>query len=103
MRMRFGAAGSLVLVALLASLIALGPAAESAGAVKLTFIGDSKAAGIEFSRKAKRLLARGNDVRRDLKVCRRLVAPSCSPTTTSHRAPRWRRSGTTVPASAGCS
>ena len=39
--------------------------------MKLTFIGDSKAAGIEFSRKAKRLLSRGNDVRRDLRVCRR--------------------------------
>ena len=56
----------------------LGPAAGSAGAVKLTFIGDSKAAGIEFSTKAKRLLRRGHDVRRDLKVCRRLVAPSCA-------------------------
>ena len=43
----------------------------SAGAVKFTFIGDSKAAGIEFSKKAKRLLRRGHDVRRDLKVCRR--------------------------------
>src|SRR5262245_57962322 len=78
MRMRSGVAGSLVLVTLLAALVALGPAAESASAVKLTFIGDSKAAGINFSRKAKRLLARGNDVRRDLRVCRRLVAPSCA-------------------------
>ena len=46
-------------------------------AVKLTYIGDSKAAAIEFSPTAKRLLARGHTVRRDLKVCRRLVAPSC--------------------------
>ena len=102
MRMRFGVAGTLLLVALLAAL-ALGPAAESAGAVKLTFIGDSKAAGIEFSRKAKRLLARGNDVRRDLKVCRRLVAPSCDYRRASYRAPRWRRSDTTAPGWAGCS
>jgi hypothetical protein len=61
----------------LGALVALGPAAGSAGAVRLTFIGDSKAAGIEYSPQAKRLLARGHIVRRDLKVCRRLVAPSC--------------------------
>jgi hypothetical protein len=78
MRTRSGVAGPLVLVALLAALAALGPGAGSAGAVKLTFIGDSKAAAIEFSRKAKRLLSRGHDVRRDLRVCRRLVAPSCA-------------------------
>ena len=78
MRMRSGVAGPLVLVALVAGLVALGPAAEPASAVKLTFIGDSKAAAIEFSRKAKRLLSRGHDVRRDLRVCRRLVAPSCA-------------------------
>jgi hypothetical protein len=77
MRLRLPVAGP-VLVAVVAALIALGPASGSAGAVKLTFIGDSKAAAIEFSTKAKRLLSRGHDVRRDLKVCRRLVAPSCS-------------------------
>jgi hypothetical protein len=77
MSARFGVAGPLVLVGVLAAAIALGPAAEPAAAVKLTFIGDSKAAAIEFSRKAKRLLARGHDVRRDLKVCRRLVSQSC--------------------------
>jgi hypothetical protein len=77
MRLRRGAAGSFALVAVLAALAALGPAAGSADAVRFTFIGDSKAAGIEFSRKAKRLLSRGHDVRRDLKVCRRLVAQSC--------------------------
>ncbi len=78
MRARSGVAGPLLLVVLLAALTALGPGAGSAGAVKLTFIGDSKAAAIEFSRKAKRLLSRGHDVRRDLRVCRRLVAPSCA-------------------------
>ena len=69
--------GSL-LVAMVVALIALGPAVGSAGAVKLTFIGDSKATAINYSAKAKRLLSRGHDVRRDLRVCRRLVAPSCS-------------------------
>jgi hypothetical protein len=68
---------TLLLAAVLAALVALGPAAGSAGAVKLTFLGDSKAAGIEYSAQAKRLLARGHNVRRDLKVCRRLVAQSC--------------------------
>jgi hypothetical protein len=77
MRGRSGVGRRLALAALLAALVAVGPAVGSAGAVKLTFIGDSKAAGIEFSPKAKRLLSRGNDARRDLKVCRRLVAPSC--------------------------
>ena len=68
---------TLLVACVLAALVALGPAAGSAGAVKFTFIGDSKAAGIEFSAQAKRLLARGHIVRRDLKVCRRLVAQSC--------------------------
>lgn len=74
MRARFGVAGPL----LLAAAVALGPAAEPASAVKLTFIGDSKAAAINYSAKAKRLLSRGHEVRRDLRVCRRLVAPSCA-------------------------
>ena len=77
MRVRFGVAGPLVLVGVLAAAAALGPAAEPASAVKLTFIGDSKAAAINYSTKAKRLLSRGHDVRRDLKVCRRLVSQSC--------------------------
>ncbi|MGH3040731.1 MAG: hypothetical protein ACRDNG_03150 [Gaiellaceae bacterium] len=78
MRKRLGVAGlPLLLVAILAALVALGPAAASADAVKLTFIGDSKVAMIEYSPRAKRLLSRGHDARRDLKVCRRLVAPSC--------------------------
>jgi hypothetical protein len=77
MRLRLPAVAGPVLVAVVAAVIALGPASGSAGAVRLTFIGDSKAAAIEFSTRAKRLLARGHDVRRDLKVCRRLVAPSC--------------------------
>ena len=77
MRRRAGI-GRLILVGLVTALAALGPAVASADAVRFTFIGDSKAAAIEFSPPAQRLLARGNIVRRDLKVCRRLVAPSCS-------------------------
>jgi hypothetical protein len=67
----------LVLSAVVAAVVALGPAVESADAYGVTVIGDSKAAGIELSPRAKRLLARGYDMRRDLKVCRRLVAQSC--------------------------
>ena len=77
MRRRAGI-GRLILVGLVTALAALGPAAATADAVRFTFIGDSKAAAIEFSPPAQRLLARGHIVRRDLKVCRRLVAPSCS-------------------------
>ena len=72
-----GRRGAVLFVLLVAAFAALGPAAAPASAVKFTFIGDSKAAGIEYSPPAKRLLARGHTVRRDLKVCRRLVAPSC--------------------------
>jgi hypothetical protein len=79
MRERFGVSGgALLLAAVLAGLVALGPGAARADAVKLTFIGDSKAAMIEYSARAKRLLSRGHDVRRDLRVCRRLVRPSCN-------------------------
>ena len=78
MRRGLVVSGPLLLAAVLAASIALGPAAGSADAVTGTFIGDSKAASINFSTRAKRLLQRGHDIRRDLKVCRRLVAPSCT-------------------------
>jgi hypothetical protein len=78
-RVRLGVKGHrpLVLAAVLAALVALGPAAASADAAKVTFIGDSKSAAIEYSTTAKQLLAKGHKLRRDLKVCRRLVAQSC--------------------------
>ena len=65
------ARATLVLSAVLAAAVVLGPGAGSAHATTVTFIGDSKAAGIELSPRAKRLLARGHEMRRDLKVCRR--------------------------------
>jgi hypothetical protein len=67
----------LVFSAILAAAVVLGPGAGSVHATKVTFIGDSKAAGIELSTRAKRLLARGHEMRRDLRVCRRLVNRSC--------------------------
>jgi hypothetical protein len=67
----------LVIAAVVAVAVAFGPVAESAHAYRVTFIGDSSAAGIELSPRAKRLLSRGYDMRRDLRVCRRLVSQSC--------------------------
>jgi hypothetical protein len=78
MRVHPGSCARPLLVAAVLAALALGPAAGSASAYKVTFIGDSKAAGIEFSPRAKRLLAEGYTMRRDLKVCRRLVAQSCT-------------------------
>jgi lysophospholipase L1-like esterase len=70
------------LVALVASavvLLASSPgAAESAGGPRVTFIGDSVAASLTFVPQARRALGRGLDLRLDLKVCRRLVQPSCT-------------------------
>jgi hypothetical protein len=77
MRVRLGSSGRPLLLAVVLAALALGPAAGSASAYRVTFIGDSKAAMIEYSAKAKRVLARGYTMRRDLRVCRRLVRPSC--------------------------
>jgi hypothetical protein len=44
----------------------------------VTFVGDSISASISYSTTAQKQLKRGLAVRLDVKVCRRLVAPSCS-------------------------
>ncbi|HJU47269.1 MAG TPA: GDSL-type esterase/lipase family protein [Gaiellaceae bacterium] len=44
---------------------------------RVTLIGDSIAAGIAYVPDARRLLARGIDLRLDVRVCRRLVGESC--------------------------
>ncbi len=46
--------------------------------VQATFVGDSVSASIFYVPSAQSRLARGLDVALDLKVCRRLVQPSCS-------------------------
>lgn len=46
--------------------------------VKATFVGDSVAASIGYVSPAQAQLRHGLSVRLDLKVCRRLVEPSCS-------------------------
>ena len=70
----------LVVTALVTAAGALTTAAADGakGHVHVTFVGDSVPASIEYVPSAQRLLRRGLDVRLDLKVCRRLVQPSCS-------------------------
>jgi hypothetical protein len=52
--------------------------ATSGRAVGATFVGDSVPASIAYTPQAETILRRGVDLRLDLKVCRRLVTPSCS-------------------------
>jgi hypothetical protein len=47
------------------------------GPIHVTFVGDSVPASIDYVPQARKELDRGLRVRLDLKVCRRLVAPSC--------------------------
>jgi lysophospholipase L1-like esterase len=74
----------LSLVLALVMSVALGgtraQAAPTAPATKLkvTFVGDSISASFEYVTSAKRSLSRGWNVTYDLRVCRRLVATSCT-------------------------
>jgi hypothetical protein len=65
--------------------------------VHATFVGDSVAASISYAVTAQAQLKRGLAVRLDLKVCRRLVQPSCAyagstPTTALQAVQRYGRS-----------
>jgi len=73
--MRVGAAIVVVLV-----LAALAPAttAGARGPLAATFVGDSVSASISYVPAAQAQLGRGLAIRLDLRVCRRLVQPSCS-------------------------
>ena len=73
--MRLGAA---VLAVLVTACLAGATAAEAQGPVRVTFVGDSVPASISYIPAAQAQLRRGLDVRLDLKVCRRLVQPSCT-------------------------
>jgi hypothetical protein len=67
------------LLALLALALAAAPASAAPGKqISVTFVGDSVSASIDLVPSAQRRLDRGLDVRRDLRVCRRLVVPSCT-------------------------
>jgi hypothetical protein len=69
----------LAVLALLLALVllAIAPPA-SAGPGTITFIGDSVPAGLLYVPSAKRYLKRGLNIQLDLRVCRRLVADSCT-------------------------
>ena len=53
-------------------------AADAAGPLRVTFVGDSVPASITYIPSARAELRRGLKVRLDLKVCRRLVQASCT-------------------------
>jgi hypothetical protein len=71
--------GRVRLAALLtvAALVGVG-AADAKGPVPVTFVGDSVPASISYAPAAQAQLRKGLSVRLDLRVCRRLVQPSCS-------------------------
>jgi hypothetical protein len=70
---------TLALVALIPAAAALLPAAATATpSPRVTVIGDSVAASLDYVPAAVRRLGAGLDLRVDAKVCRRLVAPSCA-------------------------
>ncbi len=67
-----------IVVALAAAVAVTSAPARSKAPLHATFVGDSVSASILYATTAQRRLERGVDVRLDLKVCRRLVQPSCS-------------------------
>jgi hypothetical protein len=72
-------AGALATVFVLAAVASLAGSATAARArlVRVTFIGDSVPASIAYVPTARARLRHGMSVRLDLRVCRRLVQPSC--------------------------
>lgn len=69
---------TILAVAFAVSLATAGSAAPGASRVPVTFVGDSVPASITYVPAAQAALQRGLRVRLDLRVCRRLVQPSCS-------------------------
>ncbi len=64
--------------AVVASAFAAGAGARELAKPKVTFIGDSVAASLLYVDSATRVLRKGVKLQLDLKVCRRLVQPSCT-------------------------
>ena len=65
--------------ALLATIALLAATASAAPKpIRVTVVGDSVAASMEYVPSARTALRKGLDVRLDLEVCRRLVQPSCA-------------------------
>ena len=63
---------------LVAASLAGATAADAKGPLAVTFVGDSVPASISYIPAAQAQLRRGLKVRLDLRVCRRLVQPSCT-------------------------
>lgn len=73
------AAASALVVAAMATLLAVGSAsADPSAKTRVTVIGDSITASFDYVPEARRYLARGFDLHSDAVVCRRLVASSCA-------------------------
>ena len=71
-------ASLLAALAFLAASLAATSATAASNPVRVTVVGDSVPASIELVPGAQAMLRRGLEVRLDLKVCRRLIQPSCS-------------------------
>jgi hypothetical protein len=68
----------LVAVLVVAGVSAAGTHAAARKPLRVTFVGDSVPDAITYVAAARRRLTKGFVVRLDLRVCRRLVTPSCS-------------------------
>ena len=68
---------TLIVAVLAAAAVAAPPATPASSRVPVTFVGDSVPASIAYVPAAEAQLQRGLLVRLDLRVCRRLVQPSC--------------------------
>jgi hypothetical protein len=71
------AVATLVVAAALAVGVVGTSASFATSGLRVTMVGDSVAASLSYVASARALLGRGMSVRYDLRVCRRLVAPSC--------------------------
>jgi hypothetical protein len=78
MRPTLFAALCLALVASLGAGAAVAAPSARMAPIRITFVGDSVAASISYAATAQAQLKKGLAVRLDLRVCRRLVQPSCS-------------------------
>ena len=72
------AAAAVLLACAGVALLASGGSAASESPPRVTMIGDSVPAALDYVTSARRYLTRGYDMRLDLRVCRRLVAASCT-------------------------
>ncbi len=72
------AVSALAGLAVSALLVASAASADASSTTRVTVIGDSIMASVEYVPAARRSLGKGLDVRTDNAVCRRLVATSCA-------------------------